>query len=168
MFRTRFKKEIVAEFLLRSPGKQQKVIILCDGMPSIRESSLSSSIFPARLLGLVSRCEEHGKAVDDPRNISAPDISTSSANCQRNQRACLWPEISLLARQTFVIGGSFGAQPHSSSLDSRSRSSLPIAPWWIGLSCGRSKKRKLRTKAILHTSVKHSATDTPVVGIGTN
>jgi hypothetical protein len=36
MFRTRFKKEIVAEFLppVRS-GKKQKVIVLCDGMPSI-------------------------------------------------------------------------------------------------------------------------------------
>jgi pimeloyl-ACP methyl ester carboxylesterase len=42
MFRTRFKKEIVAEFLppARS-SKQQKVIILCDGMPSIpRKQSL--------------------------------------------------------------------------------------------------------------------------------
>ena len=36
MFRTRFKKEIVAEFLppARS-SKQQRAIILCDGMPSI-------------------------------------------------------------------------------------------------------------------------------------
>jgi esterase/lipase len=36
MFRTRFKKEIVAEFLppLRAK-KKQKLIILCDGMPSI-------------------------------------------------------------------------------------------------------------------------------------
>src|SRR3954470_4113607 len=36
MFRTRFKKEIVAEFLppVRE-GKKQKLIILCDGMPSI-------------------------------------------------------------------------------------------------------------------------------------
>ncbi|HXA84776.1 MAG TPA: hypothetical protein VNZ47_06875, partial [Candidatus Dormibacteraeota bacterium] len=35
-FRTRFKKEIVAEFLppIR-PLKRQKVIILCDGMPSM-------------------------------------------------------------------------------------------------------------------------------------
>jgi hypothetical protein len=43
MFRTRFKKEIVAEFLppvgLR---KRQKAIILCDGMPSIpRKQSLA-------------------------------------------------------------------------------------------------------------------------------
>jgi hypothetical protein len=36
MFRTRFKQQIVAEFLpsLR-PRKTQKVIVLCDGMPSI-------------------------------------------------------------------------------------------------------------------------------------
>src|ERR1700757_2877725 len=36
MFRARFKKQIVAEFWppVRS-GKKQKVIVLCDGMPSI-------------------------------------------------------------------------------------------------------------------------------------
>src|SRR5438552_17733165 len=36
MFRTRFKKEIVAEFLppARAP-KKQRVILLCDGMPSM-------------------------------------------------------------------------------------------------------------------------------------
>jgi dipeptidyl aminopeptidase/acylaminoacyl peptidase len=36
MFRTRFKNEIVAEFLPpRRRQKKQKLIILCDGMPSI-------------------------------------------------------------------------------------------------------------------------------------
>jgi hypothetical protein len=36
MFRARFKKEIVAEFLPPTrPRKTQKLIILCDGMPSI-------------------------------------------------------------------------------------------------------------------------------------
>jgi len=35
-FRTRFKKEIVAEFLPPARSrKKQKVIILCDGMPGI-------------------------------------------------------------------------------------------------------------------------------------
>jgi dipeptidyl aminopeptidase/acylaminoacyl peptidase len=35
-FRTRFKKEIVAEFLPPArPRKRQKVIILCDGMPGM-------------------------------------------------------------------------------------------------------------------------------------
>src|SRR5205814_7872713 len=43
MFRTRFKDEIVAEFLPSSrSAKKQKLIILCDGMPSIpRKQSLS-------------------------------------------------------------------------------------------------------------------------------
>jgi hypothetical protein len=36
MFRTRFKKEIVAEFLPPAhPRKKQRIIILCDGMPSV-------------------------------------------------------------------------------------------------------------------------------------
>ena len=35
-FRTRFKHQIVAEFLPPTrPRKKQKVIILCDGMPSM-------------------------------------------------------------------------------------------------------------------------------------
>jgi hypothetical protein len=35
-FRTRFKKEIVAEFLPPSrPAKRQRVVIICDGMPSV-------------------------------------------------------------------------------------------------------------------------------------
>jgi hypothetical protein len=43
MFRTRFKKDIVSEFLPPSrPSKKQKLIILCDGMPSIpRKPQLS-------------------------------------------------------------------------------------------------------------------------------
>lgn len=43
MFRTRFRDEIVAEFLPPSrPRKIQKLIILCDGMPSIpRKQPLS-------------------------------------------------------------------------------------------------------------------------------
>jgi len=42
MFRTRFKKDIVAEFLPPARlGKKQKLIVLCDGMPSIpRKQSL--------------------------------------------------------------------------------------------------------------------------------
>src|SRR6267142_1146769 len=46
MFRTRFKKEIVAEFLppVRA-GKKQRVIILCDGMPSIpRKRGLAEGV----------------------------------------------------------------------------------------------------------------------------
>src|SRR5437868_13149385 len=36
MFRTRFKKDILAEFLPAArPAKKHRVIILCDGMPSI-------------------------------------------------------------------------------------------------------------------------------------
>src|SRR5580693_6681459 len=43
MFRTRFRNEIVAEFLPPSrPRKRHKLIILCDGMPSIpRKQPLS-------------------------------------------------------------------------------------------------------------------------------
>src|ERR1039458_159850 len=36
MFRTRFKRDVVTEFLAPTrPGKRQRAIVLCDGMPSI-------------------------------------------------------------------------------------------------------------------------------------
>jgi len=42
MFRTRFKDEIIAEFLPPSrSAKKQKLIILCDGMPSIPRKLLA-------------------------------------------------------------------------------------------------------------------------------
>jgi hypothetical protein len=46
MFRTRFRQQIVADFLPPScPRKTQRLIILCGGMPSIpRKQSLSESL----------------------------------------------------------------------------------------------------------------------------
>src|ERR1035437_8100126 len=49
MFRTRFKEQIVAEFLLPSqPRKKQKLIILCDGMPSIPRKQPFSEFLAAK------------------------------------------------------------------------------------------------------------------------
>ena len=49
MFRTRFKKEIVAEFLPPTrPRKNQKLIILCDGMPSIPRKQALSDFFAGK------------------------------------------------------------------------------------------------------------------------
>ena len=49
MFRTRFKNEIVAEFLASSrPRKKQKLIILCDGMPSIPRKQPLSEFLAAK------------------------------------------------------------------------------------------------------------------------
>ena len=61
MFRARFKNEIVAEFLPPSrTRKKQRLIILCDGMPSIpRKQSLSEFPSCQGLLGCLpalSRC----------------------------------------------------------------------------------------------------------------
>ena len=49
MFRTRFKEQIVAEFLLPSqPRKTQRLIILCDGMPSIPRKQPLSEFLAAK------------------------------------------------------------------------------------------------------------------------
>jgi len=49
MFRTRFRQQIVAEFLPPSrERKTQKVVILCDGMPSIPRKQSPSEFLPAK------------------------------------------------------------------------------------------------------------------------
>src|SRR5215475_9393382 len=49
MLRTRFAKEIVAEFLPSSrPTKKQRLIVLCDGMPSIPSKQPLAEFLAAR------------------------------------------------------------------------------------------------------------------------
>jgi hypothetical protein len=49
MFRTRFRQQIVAEFLPpKRQGRKQRVIILCDGMPSIPRKQLLSEFLAVK------------------------------------------------------------------------------------------------------------------------
>jgi pimeloyl-ACP methyl ester carboxylesterase len=112
MFRTRFKKEIVAEFLPASrPRKKQKLIILCDGMPSIpRKQSLSEFlaakgfwvIYPRYRGAWESEGDFLAKSPHEDVLEILDSFPTDLQDIAFGQRFRLAPD------QVFVIGGSFG------------------------------------------------------------
>src|SRR5277367_2481044 len=139
MFRTRFKKEIVAEFL--PPGrsiKQQQAIILCDGMPSIpRKQSLVEYlsrkgywVFYPRWRGA---WESGGQFLERSPHQDVLDIVSELPKGIRElafgRRFRCSPE------KIFVIGGSFGgAAAILSSLDRRITKVIansPVVDWAI-------------------------------------
>jgi alpha-beta hydrolase superfamily lysophospholipase len=139
MFRTRFKKEIVAEFLppARS-NKRQKAIILCDGMPSIPRKQplvefLSRKgywVFYPRWRGA---WESGGQFLEKSPHQDMLDIVSELPKGFKElafgQRFRCSPE------QIFIIGGSFGgAAAILSSLDSRITkviANCPVVDWSI-------------------------------------
>lgn len=124
MFRARFKKEIVAEFLppARS-GKKQKVIVLCDGMPGIPRKQplmefLSQKgywVFYPRYRGA---WESDGKFLERSPHQDILDVIEELPRGFRE--IAFGQRFSVAASHVFVIGGSFGgAVAILCSLDSR-------------------------------------------------
>jgi pimeloyl-ACP methyl ester carboxylesterase len=112
MFRTRFRQQIVAEFLPPSrERKTQKVLILCDGMPSIpRKQSLSEFLAAKGFWVIYPRYrgawESDGRFLEkspheDILNI-IDDLTKEIEEIAFGRRFRLSPD------QIFVIGGSFG------------------------------------------------------------
>src|ERR1700746_3993349 len=112
MFRARFKKEIVCEFLppVRS-GKKQKVIVLCDGMPSIpRKQGLSEVlaakgcwVFYPRYRGA---WESDGEFL---KTSPPPDIRDVIDELPKAVRDLTFgKKFTLKPDEIYVIGGSFG------------------------------------------------------------
>ena len=139
MFRTRFNNEIVAEFLppVRT-RKQQQLIILCDGMPSIpRKQSLAEFIAQRGFWVVYPRYrgawESGGEFLEKSPHEDIIDILNElPANIEEiafGQRFRLAPE------QIFVIGGSFGgAASILLSLDPRVKrvvANCPVVDWSI-------------------------------------
>jgi dipeptidyl aminopeptidase/acylaminoacyl peptidase len=137
--RTRFKKEIVAEFLPPArQGKKQKVIILCDGMPSIpRKQPLMKFLsgkgywtFYPRYRGA---WESGGKFLQQSPDKDILDVIDELPKGFRElafgQRFKLSPD------EIFVIGGSFGgAAAILASLDERVKrviANCPVVDWTI-------------------------------------
>ena len=138
-FRTRFKKEIVAEFLLPiRPLKKQKIIILCDGMPSMpRKQQLMAFlaakgywVFYPRYRG---SWESGGKFLQQSPHKDILDVIDELPKGVRElafgQRFALSPDA------IFVIGGSFGgAAAILASLDDRVKkviANCPVVDWAI-------------------------------------
>jgi dipeptidyl aminopeptidase/acylaminoacyl peptidase len=139
MFRTRFNKEIVAEFQPpKGPGKHQKLIILCDGMPSIpRKQPLSEFlaakgfwvIYPRYRGAWESGGEFLEKSPDKDILEIIDDLPREIEEIAFGQRFPLSPD------QIFVIGGSFGgAAAILLSLDPRVKrviANCPVVDWSI-------------------------------------
>jgi pimeloyl-ACP methyl ester carboxylesterase len=112
MFRTRFKHQIVAEFLPPSrPRKAQKLIIVCDGMPSIPRKQPLSEFLAAKGFWVIypryrGAWESGGEFLASSPHEDILEIldvlPTELEESAFGQRFRLAPD------QVFVIGGSFG------------------------------------------------------------
>ena len=139
MFRTRFKQQIVAEFLPPSrERKLQKVIILCDGMPSIPRKQPLSAFLAAKGFWVIypryrGAWESDGQFLESSphEDILAiiDDFPKEIEEIAFGRRFRLSPD------QIFVIGGSFGgAAAILASLDPRVKcviANCPVVDWMI-------------------------------------
>jgi len=138
-FRTRFKKEIVAEFLPPAKAsKKQQVIILCDGMPSTpRKQPLMTFlaeqgfwVFYPRYRGA---WESDGRFLERSPHEDILDIVAELPKGVRE--SAFGRRFPFSPEKIFVIGGSFGgAAAILSSRDSRVTkviANCPVVDWSI-------------------------------------
>jgi len=139
MFRARFKRDIVTEFLppARS-GKTQKAIILCDGMPSIpRKQPLAEFlsgkgywVFYPRYRGA---WESGGKFLEKSPHEDILDVIGGLS--KEFKELAFGRRFRVVVDEVFVIGGSFGgAAAILSSLDPRVKrviANCPVVDWAI-------------------------------------
>lgn len=139
MFRTRFKNEIVAEFLPASrPREKQRLIILCDGMPSIPRKQRLAEFLSGKGFWVIypryrGTWESGGEFLAKSPHEDILDIidefPIALEEIAFGRRFCLSPH------QVFVIGGSFGgAAAILLSLDpriTRCVANCPVVDWAI-------------------------------------
>lgn len=139
MFRTRFKNEIVAEFLPPARArKKHRVIILCDGMPSIpRKQGLAEFLAGKGFWVVYPRYrgawESGGEFLQRSPHEDVLDVVDELPNglveIAFGRRFALTPD------QIFVVGGSFGgAAAILASLDRRVNkvvANCPVTDWTI-------------------------------------
>jgi len=139
MFRTRFSRDIITEFLPPArPAKIQRAIILCDGMPSIpRKQPLAEFlagkgywVFYPRYRGA---WESGGEFLERSPHLDILDV-ISGLNKEFRELA-FGRRFRVFTDKVFVIGGSFGgAAAILSSLDSRVTKAVancPVVDWGI-------------------------------------
>lgn len=139
ILRTRFKRRIVAEFLPPVGGrKEQRVIILCDGMPSIpRKQPLMEFlagkgywVFYPRYWGA---WESGGEFLERSPHLDILDVIDALPRGFRE--LAFGQPFKVSPDEVFVIGGSFGgAAAILSSLDQRVKRAIancPVVDWAI-------------------------------------
>lgn len=158
MFRTRFAKDIVAEFLPPArPRKRQRVIILCDGMPGIPRKQLLSEwlakkgywVFYPRYRGAWESGGEF--LVRSPHE----DVLDVISGLQKPIRDAAFDQVfNVKPDEIFVIGGSFGgAAAILCSLDPRVKrviANCPVVDWSILRSALRAETTNRSYVAYLH------------------
>lgn len=139
MFRTRFHDDIVAEFLPPARArKQQRVILLCDGMPSIPKKQPAVEFLSAQGFWVIyprwrGAWESGGQflKVSPERDLSdiLDELPRGFCEIAFGKKFRVDPD------QVFVIGGSFGgAAALLASLDSRVTrvvANCPVVDWKI-------------------------------------
>jgi pimeloyl-ACP methyl ester carboxylesterase len=139
VLRTRFKEEIVAEFLPPArPRKKQRVIILCDGMPSIpRKQTLATFlsqngywVFYPRYRGA---WESDGEFLEKSPHEDILDVIDELPKGVRE--IAFGRSFSFVPDEIFLIGGSFGgAAAILCSTDPRVKRAIancPVVDWSI-------------------------------------
>ncbi len=139
MFRARFRKEILTEFLPPArPSRKQKVIVLCDGMPSIpRKQPLASFlaqkgywVFYPRYRGT---WESGGEFLRTSPHIDILEVIDELPKGVRD--VTFGENFSVDPDEIYVIGGSFGgAASILASLDPRVNKAIancPVVDWSI-------------------------------------
>jgi pimeloyl-ACP methyl ester carboxylesterase len=147
MLRTRFARDIVTEFLPPArAGKKTRVIILCDGMPSIpRKQSLAEFlaakgywVFYPRYRGA---WESGGEFLARSPHLDILDVIDGLAREFREM--AFGKRFRIHADEIFVIGGSFGgAAALLCSLDPRVKkvvTNCPVVDWAI---LGKEEKKE--------------------------
>jgi dipeptidyl aminopeptidase/acylaminoacyl peptidase len=139
MFRTRFRDEIVAEFLPPArPGKKEKVIILCDGMPSIPRKQPLMEFFSAKGYWTFypryrGAWESGGEFLQQSPHKDILDVIEELPKGFRE--LAFGQRFKLSPYEVFVIGGSFGgAAAILASLDERVTrviANCPVVDWTI-------------------------------------
>ncbi|HXH49017.1 MAG TPA: alpha/beta fold hydrolase [Terriglobia bacterium] len=138
MFRTRFKKEIVAEFLPPARlGKRHKIIILCDGMPSVPTKQPLAEFLARRGYWVFyprwrGAWESGGNFLERSPVEDIADVITGIRK-GRIRESAFGQEFRVNPDSILVIGGSFGgAAAILSSLDRRVKkviANCPVVDW---------------------------------------
>lgn len=132
LYRTLFKNEIITEFLPAKKLNSRKVIILCDGFPSLPEKTRLANflskknywVFHIRYRGT---WESKGEFLVNPPQQDALDIIDELPKGFRE----IWggQKFKVDPEEIFVIGASFGGTAAlMSSLDSRVKKVIAICP----------------------------------------
>jgi pimeloyl-ACP methyl ester carboxylesterase len=139
VFRTRFKRDIVAEFLPPTRArKKQHVIILCDGMPSVpRKQPLAKFLAEQGYWVIYPRWrgawESDGEFLEYSPEQDLKDIIDELPKGLRE--SAFGHKFPLKPDQIFVVGGSFGgAAAILASLDPRVTrivANCPVVDWSI-------------------------------------